>query len=92
MPRPDAIDIGAAFERALAAPKGVRIVCASRSVALRLRQRMNYWRVTDRDGRENRQSPYAHLRIRLPPKGKPGEAILYIEPRQAEDLTIEEIT
>lgn len=93
-------DIREAFERALAAPRGIRIVCKDRGAAFVLRSRFNYFRKLDRD--ENKRtydlehpmhakSPYDRLVLRIPPKFDVEEHILYIEPRSVEALEIEEI-
>lgn len=92
-------DIEAAFERALQAPKGIRIACRSRGEAVVLRSRFNYYRKLDRKRNESiyepdhpmhGRSPYDRLVLRIPPKGN-GDYILYIEPRSVEDLNIEEL-
>jgi hypothetical protein len=93
-------DIAEAFERALAAPKGIRIPCASRGAAINLRSRFNYLRKINRT--ENRtvygpehpmhgRSIYDKLILRIPPREAADCTTLYIEPRSIEDLRIEEI-
>ena len=93
-------DIREAFERALAAPKGIRIPCSSRGAAINLRSRFNYLRKISRA--ENRQiydsshpmygkSMYDKLILRIPGRNEPDAAVLYIEPRSIEDFIIEEI-
>lgn len=93
-------DIKAAFERALAAPKGIRIPCPNRGAAINLRSRFNYVRMMDReatlriypDGHPMQgRSMYDKLVLRVPARDQPDAAILYIEPRSVEDLNIEEI-
>ena len=94
-------DIREALDRALAAPKGIRIPCANRGAAVTLRSRFNYYRKMDRS--ENRRnytsdhpmhgkSAYDRLALRIPPKGTDQENVLYIEPHLISDMTIEEIT
>jgi len=94
-------DLREVFEKALAATKGIRVVCKSRSDAIITRSRMNYLRKMDR--RENgvtyqsdhpmyMRSAWDRLVLRVPPKGDPDEAVIFIEKRTAERLTIEEIT
>lgn len=89
------------LERALEAPKGVRIPCSSRSAATLLRSRLNYYRkidraqnkmVYDQDHPLYGQSMYDALILRIPPKGTPGDNILWIEPHSTEGIVIEEIT
>jgi len=93
-------DIAEAFERALNSPKGVRISCANRGAAIVLRSRFNYFRKLNREDNKRtyptdhhlwNRSPYDKLILRVPPKGGPEEAVLYIEPRSIDDMTIEEI-
>lgn len=94
-------DVEAAFERALAAPKGIRIPCKSHGSAVGLRQRFNYYRKLDRlknievyppDDPRHGLTIYDSLELRIPPKGAADEHILYIEPRSVDNLTIEDIT
>jgi len=93
-------DIQGAFDRALAAPKGVRIKCSSRGEAIVLRTRFNYFRKLNR--KENKEvytsdqpmwgkSAYDKLVLRVPPKGAEEDNTLFIEPRSVEDLDIEDI-
>lgn len=93
-------DIREAFEKALNAPKGVRIPCADRGAAIILRSRFNYYRKLNRaeNGRTYpddhymwNRSVYDRLVLRIPPKGTAEENVLYIEPRSVTDLVIEEI-
>lgn len=95
-------DVHEVLERALSAPKGIRIPCSSRSAAITLRARSNYYRKLDRvrnretypekDHPMHGASVYDSLVLRIPPKGTPEETTLYIEPRSIEDFNIEEIT
>jgi len=93
-------DIQGAFDRALAAPKGIRIKCSSRGEAIVLRSRFNYFRKMNR--KENKEiytsdqpmwgkSVYDKLVLRVPLKGTEGDNTLFIEPRSVEDLNIEDI-
>lgn len=93
-------DIQGAFARALEAPKGVRIQCASRGAVITLRARFNYYRKLDRAANKDiytsdhpmwGKSVFDRLVLRVPPKGHPEEWVLYIEPRLMEDMTIEEV-
>jgi hypothetical protein len=93
-------DIREAFERALAAPRGVRIPCETRAAAIILRSRFNYLRKIDRQINSKtydtehpmwNRSVYDKLVLRIPAKGRTDDAVLYIEPRSATDLVIEEI-
>lgn len=94
-------DIREAFEKALSAPKGIRISCSSRGAAVILRSRFNYYRKLDREQNGKtyetdhpmwNRSPYDKLVLRIPPKNEPEANTLYIEPRSIGDLFIEEIT
>jgi hypothetical protein len=89
-----------AFDRALETPKGIKIPCVSRGHAIRLRQRFNYCRYLDRDRSKDIYQPgdpmyglsvYDTLELRIPKKGAPDAATLYIEPRLVENLNIQEI-
>jgi hypothetical protein len=93
-------DVREAFERALGAPKGIRVVCKDRGAAFVLRSRFNYFRTLDRE--ENRKtyqpddpmygkSVYDRLILRIPPKGDKDEHVLLIEPRSVEAFDIEDI-
>lgn len=93
-------DIREAFDRALSAPKGIRIPCTSRGAAIVLRSRFNYYRKLDRE--ENRKtyppehpmygkSAYDKLVLHIPSKGHAEENVLFVEPRPSLELTIEEI-
>lgn len=93
-------DIRSAFERALEAPKGIKLVCDSHSAAILLRSRFNYYRKMHR--RENSEvyqpgdpmygkSVYDRLILRVPKKGNTDANILYIEPHVLK-AEIEEIT
>lgn len=93
-------DVEDAFEKALSSEKGIRIPCASRGVAVTLRSRFNYYRWLNRKHNSEtypkdhpmwNRSAYDKLILRLPPKGSPEEAILYIEPRAAHPLIWEPI-
>lgn len=92
-------DIKTMFDKALAAPKGIRIRCTTYGAAIALRSRFNYFRKVDRA--ENRKiyeadhprygwSVYDGLVLRVPPADS-GDTNLYIEPRSAEGVTVEEI-
>jgi len=94
-------DIKEVFERALNAPKGIRIQCKTRGAAVSLRSRFNYWRSRNRE--DNRKtyeadhplhnnSIYDRLILRIGPKGDLNEATLFIEHHTSENLLIEEIT
>ena len=94
-------DIREAFERALNAERGIRITCVSRGAATILRARFNYFRWMNRKENAHTYEPdhpmwnrsvYDRLVLRIPPKGSPEEAVLYIEPRLVSSLSIEEIT
>lgn len=93
-------EIKEAFERALGTPKGIRIPCANRSAATRLRHRFNRFRKLDRQDNAavypaghplHKRSVYDNLCLRIPPKGDVDETFLYIEPHILGTLTIEEI-
>jgi len=94
-------DVEEVLERAVASPKGIRIPCSSRSAAITLRARANYFRKLDRarnrDIYPDRTHPmhgasaYDLFVLRIPPKGSAEEHVLYIEPHSAENLTIEDI-
>lgn len=93
-------DIRSTFERALASPKGIKIVCSSHGSAVILRSRFNYYRGLDRKENKNIYSPedpmynrsmYDRLMLRIPNKGEPDENVLFIEPRSVDNLIIEEI-
>src|SRR5262245_58537559 len=93
-------DVQPAFDKALAAEKGIRIVCASRSAAIILRSRFNYFRKLDRDENKKTYEPghhlygrsmYDRLILRVPPKGDANEHCVYIEKRDVSDLNIEEL-
>lgn len=93
-------DVKDAFEKALEAPKGIRVVCDTRASAIVLRSRFNYYRKLDRqnnakiyppDHHLHNRSAYDKLIIRIPYRGSQEEATLYIVPRSIDDLTIEEI-
>jgi hypothetical protein len=88
------------FERALNSPHGIRIVCGSRGEAVRLRARFHYWRTLDReqnkkvfpaDDPRHGVCVYDRFELRIPRKGQPDENSLYIEPRSALSLNIEEL-
>ena len=93
-------DIQEAFEKALSAPKGIKIPCPSRGAAINLRSRFNYLRKIDR-GRSREtyppehpmydRSPYDRLVLRIPGRHEPDSTVLYIEPRSVENFHIEEI-
>lgn len=89
------------LDRALATPKGIKIACGSRQAATVLRARCNYFRKIDREENKktyeeghhlNGASAYDVLALRIPPKGAEGDSVLYIEPRLASQLEVEEIT
>jgi len=90
------------LERALRAPKGIRIPCSSRSAAITLRARANYLRKIDRalnrDIHPDKSHPmhgnslFDTLVLRIPAKGSPEENVLYIEPRLVDNFVVEEIT
>jgi hypothetical protein len=93
-------DVREAFDRALEAPKGIRIPCPTRSAAMELRSRFNYFRKLDRaessetykEGHPlHSKSIYDRLVLRVPSKGSPEENVLIIEPRSISTLNIEEI-
>jgi hypothetical protein len=93
-------DVRELFERALASPKGIRVVCVSRSEAIVRRGRFNYFRklnrresmdVYERGHPMHGKSPYDRLVLRVPPKGAKDEHVLYVEPRSTEDFLVEEI-
>lgn len=93
-------DVREVFEQALASPKGIRITCENRAAATILRSRFNYYRKMDRseNGRTYptehpmwNKSSYDKLVLRIPAKGSPEERVLFIEPRSASNLTVEEI-
>lgn len=89
-----------AFDKALDAPRGVRIPCLTRGAALSLRHRFNYFRKLNRDQnsdiypsghRMHKRSVYDSLVLRIPAKGAPDDNVLFIEPHLLGDLIIEEI-
>jgi hypothetical protein len=93
-------DLRVVFQRAMEAPIGLRVICKSRSEAVITRSRLNYLRKMDR--KENAityqsdhpmymRSVWDRLVLRIPPKGQPDEAVIYIEKRRAENLILEEI-
>ena len=93
-------DIEQAFDKALESPKGLRIKCVSRSAAIALRSRFNYYRKLNRD--ENKKtyptdhplwgkSVYDALVLRIPTRGTAEDNVLYIEPNSLGDVLIEEI-
>ena len=93
-------DLREVFEKALTATKGIRVVCKNRSDAIVTRSRMNYLRKMDR--RENgvtyqsdhpmyMRSAWDRLVLRVPPRGHPDEAVIFVEKRTAANLIIEEI-
>lgn len=93
-------DVQEVLDRAIAAPKGIRIPLPTRRAAIELRSRANYYRKLDRDTNSKSypeghpmhgSSAYDGLVLRIPPKGSAEEHILYIEPRSASDLDIQEI-
>jgi hypothetical protein len=93
-------DIKEAFERALAAPKGIRIPCLDRAAAIQHRARFNYFRKMNREDSKkiyDRDHPmwgcsvYDKLIVRLPSRGTPEENVLYIIPHSIDDFNIEEI-
>jgi hypothetical protein len=94
-------DVQPAFDQALAAEKGIRIVCTSHSAAIILRSRFNYFRKLDREQNKvtyeknhhlHGKSVYDKLILRVPPKGTPNEHCVYLEKRDISDLKIEELT
>jgi predicted aconitase with swiveling domain len=94
-------DIREAFNRALEAPKGIRILCTTRGAAILLRSRFNYFRKVDRQANRaiydpehsmHSKSIYDRLVLRIPPKGSVHDNTLIIEPITVDNLTIEEIT
>ena len=93
-------DVRDIFDRALDSQKGLRIPCASRSAAITLRSRFNYFRKANRkdnadmypsDHSLHGKSMYDKLSLRVPPKGAPDEHVLYIELHTSSSLTVEEI-
>jgi len=94
-------DLREVFNKAIDAPKGIRVVCKSRSEAMVTRSRMNYLRKMDRkengityqpDHTMHLRSAWDRLVLRVPAKGHPDEAVIFVEKRSVENLTIEEIT
>jgi hypothetical protein len=93
-------DVVEAFDRALNAPRGIRIACGTYGQAIRLRQRFNYYRKLDRARNRDTYPPdnplhgvsvYDSLELRIPPKADPNSNVLFIEPRLVENLIIEDI-
>lgn len=94
-------DVADLLERAINSEKGVRIPLSSRSAAITLRARANYYRKLDRvrnkdiypmrDHPMHGNSTYDALVLRIPPKGSPEEHVLYVEPHTLVDLVIEDI-
>lgn len=94
-------DVREAFDKALAAVKGIKIRCKSRGAAINLRQRFNTYRKMDRQTNAKiytedepmwKRSVYDTLQLRVPPQGHPDERVLFIEKRTVDDLAIELIT
>lgn len=93
-------DVRDAFDRALAAERGIKITCETRAEVVRLRSRFNYFRKMNRadnkttypEGhRLHNNSAYDELILRIPPKGTPEETALFIEHRSMENMKIEEL-
>lgn len=93
-------DVEELFERALAAPNGIKIAQSSRSAAVVLRSRFNYYRKLNRkanadtyprDHTLHGASAYDTLVLRIPPAGAPDEHVLYIEPRRAGSFMVEDL-
>jgi hypothetical protein len=93
-------DLREIFDRALDAPKGLRIPCKSRGAAMQLRSRFNSLREVDRKQNlrtyaegdpMHGQSQYDRLTLRIMPPGDPNDHYLYILHRLASELTVEEI-
>ena len=93
-------DLRSVFERAIESPRGIRIVCKTRSEAIVTRSRMNYLRKMDR--KENSityqsdhpmfmRSAWDRLVLRIPPKGDPDDTVIFIEKRSADNMVIEEL-
>ena len=92
-------DIRDLLDRALAAPRGLRVPCGTRGKAVHLRVRCNYFRKLDRkqslltyesDHPMYGRTPYDKLVFRIPKDGENSTA-LYIEKRSVEDLIVEEL-
>jgi hypothetical protein len=93
-------DIRDMFDRALNSAKGIKVRQNTRSEAVSLRARFNYYRKLNRQENAgtypkehslHNASVYDTLILRIPPKGAPDELILYIEHRFASDYDVEEI-
>lgn len=91
-------DCRAAFEAALADPKGARIRCGTQASAMNMRTRMHYFRNLDRkastqiyppDSPNHGVSVYDPYVVRNPIPDVDGDWWLYIEPRASTDLVIE---
>ena len=93
-------DLREVFDKAMEAQRGLRVVCKSRSEAVITRSRLNYLRKMDR--KENAityqndhplymRSVWDKLVLRIPAKGTPEEAVIYIEKRSSDNLVLEEI-
>src|SRR5512147_1877426 len=94
-------DLREVFEKAMAAERGIKIICKSRSEAVVMRSRMNYLRKMDRkengityqsDSPMHMRSIWDRLTLRIPAKGSPEENILFVEKRSAINMVIEEIS
>lgn len=93
-------DAREAFDRALAAPHGICLVCENRAIAVTLRARFHYFRKIDRNQNKKTYEPghpmhgnssYDPLILRIPQPGNPNEHMLFIERRPPFNYTIEEI-
>lgn len=93
-------DVQEIFDRALTSPHGVRSKQLTRSHAINLRARFNYFRTLDRrenakiyqgDDPRRYRSIYDELVLEIPPKGSPDDTTLYIRRRNPDGLNFEEI-
>ena len=88
------------FQKALAAPKGVRVQVDSREGAVNLRTRLHYYRTLDRDANartyppdhpNHGQSLYDDFVVQIYPDEDGDRYWLYVQPRSAKILVIETI-
>jgi len=88
------------LDRALAAERGIRVMCKSNSAAITLRRRCNSLRKIDRyenaqiyppEHKMHRRSVYDALQLRVPPKGTEQESLLIIEKIDAIEYEIVEL-